>query len=230
MVGRGRAAVELVAQLRPTGSSQEAMLTELRRVLASGRVRAGTVVPLDQTAVAFGVSRTPVREALKSLIGEGLIRHNHRGGYLVHAPTRDELAELYIIRSALEQAALASAVPQAGEDDRQLIREIVERQRDALASGDVSGWDAEGRAFHEALAAPCGMPRLCLLLRDAANSSAAARPMQRLGLARVRALQADHEALAEAFTEGAAERVVSLAGEHLHRVRTWVLDSFDTAS
>lgn len=123
MPGRVRAAVELVAQLRPTGTSQEAVLTELRRVLASGRVRAGTVVPLDQIAAAFGVSRTPVREALKSLIGEGLIRHNHRGGYLVHAPTRDEFVELYTIRSALEQAALASAVPRAGEAERQLVRE-----------------------------------------------------------------------------------------------------------
>ncbi len=230
VIGRSRAALEMVAQLRPTGTSQEAVLSELRRVLASGRVRAGTVVPVDQIAAAFGVSRTPVREALKSLIGEGLIRHSHRGGYLVHAPTRDEFVELYTIRSALEGAALTIAVPRAGEAERRLPQEILERQRAALAAGDVSGWDAEGRSFHEALAAPCGMPRLCLLLRDAGNSSAAARPMLRLRPARVRSLHADHEALAEAFAEGATERVVSLAGQHLHRVRSWVLASFDAPS
>ncbi len=220
----------MVAQLRPDGTSQDAVLSELRRVLASGRVRAGTVVPLDQIAAAFGVSRTPVREALKSLIGEGLIRHNHRGGYLVHAPTRDEFVELYTIRSALEGAALAIAVPRAGEAERRLPQEILERQRAALAAGDVSAWDAEGRAFHEALATPCGMPRLRRLLRDAANSSAAARPMLRLRQARVRSLHADHEALAQAFAEGATERVVSLADQHLHRVRSWVLASFDPPS
>ncbi|HMQ38160.1 MAG TPA: GntR family transcriptional regulator, partial [Micropruina sp.] len=98
MVQRGRPAPEFVAQLRPSGTSQEALLAELRRVLASGRVRPGAQLPLDGIAQAFGVSRTPVREALKTLLGEGLIRHDHRGGYLVHAPSRDEFVELYTIR------------------------------------------------------------------------------------------------------------------------------------
>ena len=129
MTGRGRPAVELVAQLRPTGGSQDEVLAELRRVLVSGRVRPGTLLPLDQIAAAFGVSRTPVREALKTLLGEGLIRHNHRGGYIVHAPGREEFVELYTIRSALERAALEIAVPQAGEAERQALRASLERQR-----------------------------------------------------------------------------------------------------
>lgn len=229
MVQRGRPAPEFVAQLRPSGTSQEALLAELRRVLASGRVRPGAQLPLDGIAQAFGVSRTPVREALKTLLGEGLIRHDHRGGYLVHAPSRDEFVELYTIRSALEQAALTIAVPLAGEPERVSLRASLERQRTALAVGDVGGWDAEGRAFHEALVIACGMPRLCLLIRDAANSSGTARPMRRLRLSRVHHLHADHEALAEAFADGAVERVVTLAGEHLHRVRSWVLETFDDA-
>lgn len=53
--------------------------------------------------------------------------------------------------------------------------------------------------------------------------------MRRLRLSRVHHLHADHEALAEAFAEGAVERVVVLAGEHLHRVRSWVLETFDDA-
>ncbi len=227
MTGRGRPAVELVAQLRPTGGSQDEVLAELRRVLVSGRVRPGTLLPLDQIAAAFGVSRTPVREALKTLLGEGLIRHNHRGGYIVHAPGREEFVELYTIRSALERAALEIAVPQAGEAERQALRASLERQRAALAAGDVAGWDAEGRAFHEALVVACGMPRLCMLIRDAVNSSATTRPMRRLQLSRVHRLHADHEALWLAYAEGVAEGVVTLAGEHLRRVQTWVLDSYD---
>ena len=84
MIHRGRPAPEFVAQLQPTGNNPEDLLAELRRVLASGRVRPGAVLPVDGIARAFGVSRTPVREALKMLLAEGLIRHDHRGGYIVH--------------------------------------------------------------------------------------------------------------------------------------------------
>ena len=229
MIHRGRPAPEFVAQLQPTGNNPEDLLAELRRVLASGRVRPGAVLPVDGIARAFGVSRTPVREALKMLLAEGLIRHDHRGGYIVHGLSRDEFVELYTIRSALERAALTIAVPRAGEAERQAVRASLERQRAALEEGDVGGWDAEGRAFHEALVVACGMPRLCTLIRDAANASGSTRPMRRLRLSQVQDLQADHQALAEAFDDGAAERVVELAAAHLNRVRTWVLASFDAA-
>ena len=213
--------------LQPSGTSQEAVLNELRRVLVSGRIKPGTLLPLDQIAEAFGVSRTPVREALKTLLGEGLIRHNHRGGYIVHALDRNEFVELYTIRAALEGAALNSAVPRAQGDDVDAVRHSLARQRSALRAGDVAGWDAEGRAFHEALVAPCAMPRLQRLIRDAANSTGTTRPMLRLPLARIEQLHADHEQLAEAFAAADAAAAVQRSEEHLGRVRNWLLDAID---
>ncbi len=230
VANRGRPAVGVIAMLRPTGTSQESVLDELRRVLVSGRIKPGTLLPLDQIAEAFGVSRTPVREALKTLLGEGLIRHNHRGGYIVHALNRDEFVELYTIRAALEGAALAEAVPRADAGHLAALRESLARQRLALDQGDVAGWDAEGRAFHEALVAPCGMPRLCRLIRDAANSSGTTRPMMKLPLARIEQLHADHEAMADAFASADASAGVQAAGEHLDRVRAWLLEAFDSAA
>src|SRR6478752_6165085 len=55
------------------GLSQQAILTELRRAILSGDVAPGTAVPMDEVAELFGVSRIPIREALKTLIGEGLV-------------------------------------------------------------------------------------------------------------------------------------------------------------
>lgn len=230
MAPRAHPAAGLVAQLRPTGTSQESVLAELRRVLVSGRVKPGTLLPLDAIARAFGVSRTPVREAMKTLLGEGLISHNHRGGYIVHALSRDEFVELYTIRHALEAAALALSAAQADAATHATVSESLARQRAALKLGDVAAWDVEGRAFHEALVLACGMPRLCRLIRDAANATGTTRPMLRLPLARIEHLHADHEAMAAAFVAGDVTGLQDAAGEHLRRVRAWLLDALDGSS
>jgi DNA-binding GntR family transcriptional regulator len=109
----------LVARLVSAGpgSSQEVILEELRRVILDGGAPPGTPVPLDDVAALFGVSRIPVRESLKTLVGEGLVNHQPRAGYTVAQLTRDELVELYVVREVLEAAALTAAVPQAQPED-----------------------------------------------------------------------------------------------------------------
>jgi len=92
---------------------QQEILEELRRVILAGEAAPGTFIPLDAVAQFFAVSVIPVRESLKTLIGEGLVDHVPRGGYRVAQLTRDELREFYVIREVLEAAALRSAVARA---------------------------------------------------------------------------------------------------------------------
>lgn len=73
---------------RPT---QRAVLAELRRVILAGDVPPGSAIPLDDVAVALGMSVIPVRESLKILIGEGLVEQHARGAYTVARLTRSEL-------------------------------------------------------------------------------------------------------------------------------------------
>lgn len=65
------------------GSPQRDILDELRRVILDGAVPPGTPIPLGEVAELFGVSHIPVRESLKTLIGEGLVDHRHNLGYAV---------------------------------------------------------------------------------------------------------------------------------------------------
>lgn len=90
--------------------SQAAILAELRRVILEGGVPPGTPIPVDQVAEAFGVSRIPVRESLRTLIGEGLVDHQPHSGYHVAQLIAEEFQGLYTVRGVLERAALASAV------------------------------------------------------------------------------------------------------------------------
>src|SRR6476620_692925 len=125
MAGRPRRSL-LIARLRGdladvTGSGQQVILDELRRVILDGDAPPGTVIPVDEVAELFGVSRIPVRESLKTLIGEGLVDHRPRSGYTVAQLTLAELSEIYLLRGVLEQAAMTSAVGAAtASDDRQV--------------------------------------------------------------------------------------------------------------
>src|ERR1700755_3054171 len=109
----------LIAQLlhERVTTSQAAILAELRRCLLDGEVPPGTPIPLDEVAAVFGVSRIPVREALKTLIGEGLVERRPTHAFRVATLTTAELAELYLVREVLETAALRAAVARAGPAD-----------------------------------------------------------------------------------------------------------------
>src|SRR4051794_10986599 len=110
----------LIARLggRATGN----VLDELRAAILDGGVPPGTPIPVDQVAGALGVSRIPVREALMTLIGEGLVDHRPNGGYRVAMMTAREFADIYVVREALETAALREAVARAGAEDDELAR------------------------------------------------------------------------------------------------------------
>ena len=77
------------------------------------------------------MSLIPVREALKTLLGEGLLEHQPRLGYTVTALSQAELDELYVVRGALEAAALEAAVRQSTPADHERATAI----HDALERG-----------------------------------------------------------------------------------------------
>jgi DNA-binding GntR family transcriptional regulator len=71
---------------------QQAILDELRRVIPDGAVPPGSPIPLAEVADLFGVSQIPVRESLKTLIGEGLVAHRRSSGYTIAQLTRRSFA------------------------------------------------------------------------------------------------------------------------------------------
>ena len=113
------------------GRPQQAILDELRRVILDGAVLPGTLIPLAEVADLFGVSQIPVRESLKTLIGEGLVTHRSNFGYTVAQLTAQELREMYIVRETLESAALAAV---GGQCDRRRPRRDHRGERRSAAS------------------------------------------------------------------------------------------------
>ncbi len=194
------------------------VLAELRRVIASGEVAPGTPIPLDEVAAFFGVSLIPVREALKTLLGERLVDHEPRLGYQVTTLTSDELDEIYVVRGTLEAAALDAAVRNAGPRDDVAVKEAHSRLGAAVATDDRPSFQHISREFHMAILAPCRMPRLLHMLVIAWNLTEPAQTMMRVTPEDRTAMQADHQEMLEAFVARDAERLKNCARRHHARL------------
>lgn len=204
---------------RPLGSPQSAILDELRGIILDGEVPPGSAIPVDAVAAAFGVSRIPVREALMTLIGEGLVDHRPNAGYRVAMMTAPEFAEIYLVREALETAALRVAVERATGVDDDLARAAHDALDAALAAQDGRRYHRESRRFHIALIRPCRMRRLLHMLDAAWNLTEPLQPMSHLSGGERAVLHADHAGMLAAFCARDADGLTAVFAEHHHRLQ-----------
>ncbi|MFI0408218.1 GntR family transcriptional regulator [Actinomadura sp. 3N508] len=146
-------------------TAQQFVLEEIRRAITGGELRPGTPIRQDALAAHLGVSRVPLREALKILEGEGLVTYQVHRGYSVVSLSMDDLREVYRIREILEAEAVrraAGAITGADVDRLEEIQLDVERAGEA---GDVAAMAAANRLFHFTLFERSGMPRLVRHIR-----------------------------------------------------------------
>lgn len=224
--GRGRHIVLLDAlSAIPTGPSQASVLDGLRRVILDGVAVPGSPIPVGEVAGVFGVSPIPVREALKTLVGEGLVGHETNGGYFVAQLTGDELREIYYVRGVLERAALGRAVERATADDLDAARAANDALLEATMTADLRAYQVNSRRFHQALIAPCGMHRLINMFESTWNITEPFQLMRTATPQMLTRLHADHEAMMTAMAQRDTASLLAAAGDHHARLETMIVGS-----
>ncbi|MBT0769257.1 GntR family transcriptional regulator [Kineosporia sp. J2-2] len=218
-MSQGRRSV-LLDRLEPrrTGSPQQVILDELRRVILEGGAPPGTLIPLAEVAALFGVSPIPVREALKTLVGENLVTHRPNAGYVVARLTRRELAEIYLVRGVLESAALRAAVEMATPADVAAARRAHAALENLQTDWDPRGYHRESRHFHLALIAPCRMRRLMRMFESAWNVTEPFQPMRWLPDTERAELHGEHTTMLQAFIDRDADTLLEVAAGHHRRL------------
>lgn len=196
------------------GGPQQTVVTELRRVILRGDAPPGTPVPLTEVADLFGVSHIPVREALKTLISEGLVTHRPNSGYAVARMTKQELHEMYLVRAALEGAALAVAAERATDYERAVAVEANDRMAQAIQDSDGAAFQRESRNFHMALVRPSGMHRLLHILEMSWNMIEPVQAMMHVAPDDRAKLNHDHDEMLEAFLARDTDRLYAVAQRH----------------
>ena len=141
-------------QSMPSGTGRnmhDRVIAEMRRRIISGELASGVNLSEIALAESFGMSRTPVREALKRLQTEGLVTIRPRVGTFVTTPSRREITELFEMKELLEGAA-ARLLAQRGRVDEvdRLEQNLVEADR-AVAADDGARYAELVQEFHDLL-------------------------------------------------------------------------------
>lgn len=207
-----------LAAERP-GTMHEVILDELRSVILAGLARPGALINVDDVAGRFGASRIPVREALKTLMAESLVDHEPRSGYRVAQLTRTELAELYVVREALETAALTAAVSAATAEDDAQVAAAHQALSQAIEQHDARGHHVQSRRLHLALTGPCRMRRLLGMFESAWNITEPLQPMSHVSDEMTHGLHEDHRVMVDAFHARDVDTLLAASSAHYRRLQ-----------
>ncbi|WP_437089615.1 GntR family transcriptional regulator [Streptomyces sp. enrichment culture] len=192
------------------------VLDALRAALAAGELRPGEVYSAPALGERFGVSATPVREAMQQLAQEGAVEVVPNRGFRVVERGARELAELAEIRALLEAPVLLRLSRTVPAERWAELRPLAEATVRAASSGTRAGYAEADRAFHRAVLALAGNEQLVRIAEDLhrrAQWPPAGGPAPR-GRADLIADAHQHTALLDALIAGDRDLVRALVGEH----------------
>src|ERR1700723_2271779 len=142
---------------RPRGATAASRIySDLRTEFVSLRRRPGEPISEAEIALSYGVSRTPVREAILKLSDEGLMEIYPQSGIFVSRIPMAALPEAIIIRKALEETTARLAAERAASSQILALRTILQRQREAETASDSEGFHQADEAFHATIAEIAG--------------------------------------------------------------------------
>lgn len=129
---------------------------QVRELILSGELTPGSWLREKTLADRIGVSRTPIREALRRLSAEGLIELSPNKGAQVTSFTTEELASLFDIRAVFEPHAALLGVPKMTDDDVESLAELAATMEERVREGRLGELGALNNAFHELFVERCG--------------------------------------------------------------------------
>lgn len=207
-----------------------------------GEIASGTKLRQESLAAEFGVSRTPVREALRKLQASGLVELAPHRGAVVRGPSAREIREAYVVRAELEGLAAELATALVTEEQLVALRasvalfrssmgDLIERRRrgGSRTPADLDNWTRANDSFHQGIQEAAGNQRLRTMLFDLHLSF----PRDLTGLVlgeSTRLLQENveqHASILEAIERQDAAAARGRMVEHIHRAGELIVLRFE---
>lgn len=190
----------------------------LREDLLTRALLPGQQIVQESLAERYGVSRVPLREALKELEAEGLVVHEPHRGYFVTELSAEEMREVYAIRALLEAEAIRLACLRLGDHDLARIDELRREVDTQLGSANPELIATANRNFHFAIFEACGMPRLVRLIRTLWDATDGHRGLYFLDKSTHQHISSEHCAHMEALQGRDADAAIET--QRMHRERS----------
>ncbi|MDT0442147.1 GntR family transcriptional regulator [Streptomyces johnsoniae] len=192
------------------------VLAALRDALASGELAPGETYSAPALAERYGVSATPVREAMQRLAGEGIVETLPNRGFRVAGHSPRDFAELAEVRASLEVPAVLRLARSLPPERWEELRPLAEATVTAATVGDRAAYAEADRGFHRELLRLTGNRHLVAVAEDLhrkAQCPVLHRPLP--GTAELLADALEHTALLDALRAGDLVTAERLAREHL---------------
>lgn len=190
---------------------------QLRDMIRSGELGPGDWVDEASLTSVLGISRTPLREALKVLVAEGLLRIESRRGCFVNELATQDLESIFPLMALLEGRCAYEAALKAREADWVALEPVHEELRRFAQAGDIDAYYRANAKIHVAVQALAANPWLSSVLDNLRGVLGLSRHHSLSWPGRVGESCAEHLAIFAALRARDAERAESLTREHLMR-------------
>jgi DNA-binding GntR family transcriptional regulator len=194
-------------------TAQQAVAEALRHDITTGKLAPGSWIVQEAVAEQFGMSRIPVREALKTLEAEEYITYVPHSGYRVTKLSLDDLLEVFELRAILEEALIRDAMPAVTAEVVDEMRSANAEMDAALAAGDLIAVGVANRRFHFLTFQQSGMARTKRIVTQLWNTADAYRPLYSPLLDMVKVCD-EHTLMIDAMAERDVDAMVILNHEH----------------
>jgi len=212
--------MEPTAPPETPGTYIEAVQQRLREDIVSGRLAPWEKLRLAELKTRYTMGSSPLREALSRLVGEGLVTFEGNKGFRVRGLSREDLADIAYMRTAVETFAIRTAVERGGVEWESgivaALHTLTSLTRDtATDRASLDAWNVAHDRFHEAVISACGSPRVFETQRRLAEHHNRYRRIF-MGENLPRQLIIDeHRDIADAALARDAERAAMLLGRHM---------------
>jgi DNA-binding GntR family transcriptional regulator len=209
---------------------------ELRAAIVEGRYAPGQRLVEHRVAAELGLSRTPVREALRMLEAEGLVVSERNRGAMVRPLSPTEVEDLYGLRIRLECYAVELATERATEPELGSLVEAADAFGAIAGSVDVTSVDAirrlheANRAFHDVILEAARHRRLTTMLARTVDIPLVFQAFRSFGAPEIERSDTFHHLIAEAMCRRDGTRAAGLMAEHIAQGRDAVLDALATTT
>jgi DNA-binding GntR family transcriptional regulator len=195
-----RREAETTSETEPVQLASRAADT-IREMIARGELLPGEKIRQIEVAQMAGVSRSPLREALRMLEGEGLVKYETNRGYVVSRLGMSELAEIYRMRSLLESEMVAH-INSADPESLEVLEQHLQTMSAAAAESDFDQLMIAYRAFHQVYLRLSGMPIFLGEVQRLWNMTDSYYAIHTLPPATARRIIRDHRAILRALRTG----------------------------
>lgn len=195
----------------------------IRAAILRGDIAPGERLKEGALARDLGISRTPIRDALLILQGEGLIESTPNRGAVVRDYSQTELRDIYELRAHLESYAARRAATRIDEAGIEELKESCDRFRDLRNAGKMEDLTEENLRFHYRLAEAAESPRLMDFIRGAIEVPLVNRSFFLFSEAEADSSERHHRAIVSALEARDPDRAEVVMKEHIFEGRDFLV-------